>query len=111
MSWFTNAINWIKGAKAKVSEFFVTVLGQDAAKQLGDATVAALQSALGVIVKDAVIAVASLKLGGDASRAAAFDRIVVDAKSQGLQFSTSLINMLIELAVQQLQNNIVPLSQ
>jgi hypothetical protein len=111
MSWFNSLINWVKGAKAQVSVFFVTVLGQDAAKQLGDATVSALQSALGVIVKDAVIAVASLKLGGDAARGEAFKRIVVDAKSQGLTFSTSLINLLIELAVQQLQNNIVPLSQ
>lgn len=111
MSWFNSLINWVKGAKAKVSEFFVAVLGQDAAKQLGDATVTALQTALGVIVKDAVIAVSSLQIGSDAKRGEAFNRIVTDAKSQGLAFSSSLINMLIELAVQQLQQNVVPLTK
>jgi len=111
MSFITNILNWFKGAKAKVSAFFVLVLGSSAARALGDAAVDALKSALGMIVQDAVAAIGSLGLSGEQARAEAFKKIVADAKAQGLQFSTSMINLLIELAVQRIKENIVPLSK
>ena len=109
MSFITNIVKWFKGAAAKVSAFFVLVLGSSAAQQLGDAAVAALKTALGVIVQDAVAAFGSLGLAGDQARAEAFKKAITEAKAQGLSFSTSMINLLIELAVQRLKQNIVPL--
>ena len=111
MSFISNIFNWLKGAKAKVSAFFVLVLGSEAARQLGDAAVSALKTALGVIVQDAVAAVGSLGMSGEQARAEAFKKIVTDAKKQGLSFSTSMINLLIELAVQRIKENIVPLTK
>lgn len=111
MAWYSKIVNFFKSAASKVSAFLIAVLGSEAAHQLGDAAISALKTTLGIIVQDAVIAVSTLQIGSDAKRAEAFKKIVTDAKAAGLNFSTSLINLLIELAVQRLKDNIVPLTE
>jgi hypothetical protein len=111
MAWYSKIASWFKKAASKVSAFLIAVLGSEAAHQLGDAAIAALKTALGVIVQDAVIAVSGLQIGSEAKRAEAFKKIVTDAKAAGLTISTSLINLLIELAVQRIKDNIVPLTE
>jgi hypothetical protein len=104
MSFFGKVKNFFVGVKVKVSAVFVQLFGQDAAEKFGHAALAILNTALGTIVQDAVLAVASLKIGGDAKRGKAFDKIVVDAKAKGIEASSSIVNMLIELAVTALVN-------
>lgn len=110
MSFITKVVNFFKTVGAKVSGFFVAVFGSEAAHAFGDAALGVLKSALGVIAQDAVSAVESLALDSASKREEAFKRVVTDAQKQGLQFSTSLVNLLIELAVQRLKKNIAPLT-
>lgn len=113
MSFFGKIANFFKSAGVKVSAFFVAVFGSEQAQVIGDGIVALLKSALGVIVLDTVqlIELSNPMATPADKRQAAYDQIIADAKTAGLQFSTSIINLLIEAAVQRLKNNVVPLSQ
>lgn len=100
---------WFKSAAIKVSHVFVAIFGSDAAKKFGEAAYAMLQTELGKIVQDAVVATASLKLGaGEDARKAAFTQVVTQAKSSGISVSTSLVNLLIEMAVQKIKGVTLP---
>ena len=112
-------IDKIKGLfgkiKLKLAPVFVAVFGQDGAEQIGKAVLAGLNSALGQVVLKVVEAMMTLKIEGqDASgaqkREAAFKAIISEAKAQGLTFSTSIVNLLIELAVARL-SNVMPVQQ
>lgn len=90
----------------KVSDIFVKIFGKDAAQAFGASALHLLQTAEGVIVKDTVVAVASLNLGsGEEARAEALKRIWADAKIQGSGISKTLVNMLVELAVATLKGH------
>ena len=108
MAWYSKIVDFFKTVKVKVSAVLVSVLGEDAAHKLGEAALEAFKSTLGVIVMDAVIAVEGLQIGSDAKRAEAFKKILTDMAKLGISASTSLINLLIELAVQRMKGNIVP---
>jgi hypothetical protein len=82
-----------------VSEAFVRLFGEDAAKHFAVASLEVLKSDLGKIVVTAVKEAEALAAGTD-KKAAAFAAIVAQAKTQGISARDSLINMLIELAVQ-----------
>lgn len=103
--------DFLKSVKAKVSAAFIKVFGKDAAQQFGDASIALLKSAAGVIVVDAVKLIeASNPMATPADkRTAAFNQVVSDAKTAGISLSTSMINMLIELAVNSIvKQNFIP---
>src|SRR5689334_5333548 len=105
-------LSWIPGVKQKVSAFFVKVFGADAAQKFAEGSVALLKTAAGVLAMDAVEYAAGLKLGSGAdARAAATNKLTSDAKAQGINLTNSVINMLIELAVQALVKQNIPLPQ
>lgn len=106
MSLFSKIANFVHTAAVKVSDVFVKLVGKDAAKKFGQASLALLKSAEGKIVLDAVEAVQTLSTDGAGKRAAAFTQIVSDLKSQGLSLGNSEINLLIEVAVQFLKGAI-----
>jgi hypothetical protein len=101
-------LSWFSKVKAKVSTVFVAIFGQEAAQKFGDATLSVLKSAAGVLVLDVVnaIKVANPLVSGDDKRKMAFDKITNDAKAQGLSISSSMINLLIELAVSTINGHI-----
>lgn len=104
-------LDFFRKAKAKVSAFFVKVFGQEASQKFADGAVALLKTAAGVIVVDVVKAIelANPMASPADKRNAAFQQIMADAKIQGLGLTSSVINLLIELAVQAiLKQNIVP---
>lgn len=82
-----------------VSDLFQKLVGKDAAQHFAVASLAVLKSDLGKIALTAVQEAEKLAAGTD-KRAAAAATIVSQAKSAGIDASTSVINMLIELAVQ-----------
>lgn len=82
-----------------VSEGFQKLFGKDAAKHFAVASLAILKSDLGKIALTAVSEAAALTAGVD-KRQAAFDKILSGAKAAGLDAKDSIINMLIELALQ-----------
>lgn len=100
MSFFGKIKDFFVAVKVKVSSFFVKVFGQEAAQRFADGAVLLLKTAAGKLAVDAVMFVQTLALDGAGKRQAAFDKIVSDARAQGLEISSSLVNMLIELAVQ-----------
>ncbi|TMI88326.1 MAG: hypothetical protein E6H00_12905 [Bacillati bacterium ANGP1] len=82
-----------------VSEAFQKLFGADAAKHFAVASLEVLKSDLGKIVIEAVHEASALAAGID-KRAAAFAKIAVTAKAAGIDAKDSIVNMLIELAVQ-----------
>jgi hypothetical protein len=105
-------LSWFGKVKQKVSAFFVSVFGQDAAQKFADGSIALLKTAAGVLAMDAVTYAADLKLGTSSeTRDAAAIKLGSDAKLQGINLTNSVINMLIELAVQALVKRNIPLPQ
>jgi hypothetical protein len=108
MSLFSKIANFFHTAAVKVSDAFIAVFGKDAAEKFAQGALSLLKSAEGKIVLDAVEAVQTLSTDGAGKRAAAFEKILADFKTQGISVGESVINMLIELAVQYLQGSINP---
>jgi hypothetical protein len=100
--------NFFHGAAVKVSDAFVTIFGKEAAHQFAQGALSLLKTAEGKIVLDAVEAVQTLSPSADAAakRAQAFQQIGNDFKAQGITVGESVINMLIELAVQFMKGSI-----
>jgi len=98
--------NFIHGAGVKIADAFVHVFGKDAAQAFGQGVLRLLKTAEGKIVLDAVEAAQSLEADGAGKRAAAFEKIGADFKAQGISVGESVINMLIELAVQYLKGTV-----
>jgi len=107
-SLWSKIANFIHGAAVKVADAFVKIFGKDAAHQFAQGALAVLKTAEGKIVLDAVEAVDSLELDNAGKRSAAFEKIASDFKTQGYQVGESLINMLVEVAVQYLKGTIAP---
>jgi hypothetical protein len=107
---FMDKIKGFFGAiKVKVAPVFIAIFGSEGAQQIGKALVVGLNSAMGQLVLKTVEAMLTLKVNGvdatgDQKRAAAFAAIAQEAKAQGIGVSSSLINLMIEMAVQRLQN-------
>lgn len=84
---------------------FQKIVGSDAFKAFLPAAEHLLESKLGVIAMDAVAWAATLTADSAGKRAAAFDKIVHDAGVAALDYKDSIINLLIEIAVQKLKGN------
>jgi hypothetical protein len=108
MSLFSKIASFVHTAAVKVSDVFVKIFGADAARKFAQGSLALLKTAEGKIVLDAVEAAETLSTDGAGKRAAAFEKIGSDFKSQGISVGDSVVNMLIELAVQYLKGAIVP---
>ena len=82
-----------------IGEGFAKLFGENAAKAFAVSSLAILKSDLGKLAMTAVTEAAALAAGTD-KRAAAFAKIVSGAKTAGLDAKDSIVNMLIELALQ-----------
>lgn len=108
-SLWSKITGFVHTAAVKVSDVFVAVFGKDVAEKFAQGALSMLKTAEGKIVLDAVEAVSTLTTDGAGKRAAAFEKILADFKTQGITVGESLVNMLIEIAVQFLQGSIAPL--
>lgn len=99
---FGKIVGFIRHAAAFVSNAFISLFGHDNAVAFGHAALSVLDSALGQIVVKAVAAVESLSpsLDGATKKVQAFSAVLTEAEKQGISAKNSLVNMLIELAVQ-----------
>lgn len=97
----------IKVAAIAVAHGFSKLFGSDAAQAFGHAALGILESALGKIVVAEVAALAGVNsLSGVEKFAQAQAAILDKAKAAGLDASTSIVNLLIELAVQFVKGNL-----
>jgi hypothetical protein len=108
MSLLSKLESFVHTAEVKVSDVFVKIFGKDASQKFAQGALSLLKTAEGKIVLDAVQAVSTLETDGAGKRAAAFSRIGTDFKAQGISVGESVINMLVELAVQAIQGNFIP---
>lgn len=111
MSKFVDFFKHILGqAEIVIEPAIVKVIGADAAHKLGVATIALLGTDAGILVKDAVALVSTLKIAGadgklvaatgSEQRKAALVQLESDAKFMALGLTSSFVNLLVEIAVQ-----------
>lgn len=93
----------LKGVARLFRRLFVTLFGRQALDDFERAAYRLLQTQLGRIVWAVVQALESLRVPGEEKRRRAFARILAEAGTAGLTVKDSLINLLIELAVQRLK--------
>jgi hypothetical protein len=108
MSFWQKLTSWVHGAAVKASTVFVTIFGVQAAQQFAQGALALLKTAEGQLAVDAVEAVSSLSLDAAGKRAAAFDKLNSDFKTQGKTVGDSIINLLIETAVSFVKGHVGP---
>jgi hypothetical protein len=92
--------NFFKKAGVWVSTEFEALFGSAAAKAFGASALATLESALGSIAVTAVAQAQATQGTSGEKFQTAFDNVIAEAKAQGIEAKTSIVNMLIELAVQ-----------
>jgi hypothetical protein len=98
-SFFQKVEAFFHTAAVDVSAAFVKLVGQAQAKAFATGVEAIVKTDLGKIAVAAVKAAEGLA-SGELKHAAAFAEIGMQAKASGLDVETSVVNMLIELAVQ-----------
>jgi len=96
---FSKVEAFFHNAEVAVSAGFVKLVGQAQAKAFATGVEAIVKTDLGKIAIAAVKAAEGLA-SGELKHAAAFAEITTQAKASGLDVENSVINMLIELAVQ-----------
>lgn len=99
-----------RGLKAVARLFrnlFLKLFGLEALIQFERAARLLLETQLGRIAWAAVQALASLNLENEEKRRQAFQWIATEARAAGLTVKDSLINLLIEIAVQRLKGLVV----
>lgn len=100
--WYSKVANFLKHIEVYVSGTLIKLFGADAAHSFAVGAESLLKTDLGKIVMTAVQEAESLATGEE-KKAAAFGKIMTAAATQGLDVKTSLVNMLIELAVARLK--------
>lgn len=97
----------IKVAAIAVAHGFQHLFGAEASQAFGHAALGVLKSALGQIVVAEVSALSGVSNLSGVEKAAQAQAAVLDkAKAAGIEASTSIVNMLIELAVQFVKGNL-----
>lgn len=89
-------------------KLFLVLFGREALTSFQRAARRMLATQLGRIAWAAVEALASLKLPNEEKRRRAFAHIAAEAHAAGLTVKDSLINLLIEMAVQRLKGLLPP---
>ncbi len=108
MNKFFSAIgHFFKHVAVSVGDTFVKIFGQDIAHSFAVGAESILHSELGKIALVAVKEVEGLASGAE-KRAMAFSKIVAASKSAGIDAAESIINLLIEIAVQSLKGQFGP---
>jgi hypothetical protein len=98
-SFFSKVEAFFHTAEVDVSGAFVKLVGQAQAKAFATGVEAIVKTDLGKIAVAAVKAAEGLASGAE-KQAAAFAQITTQAQASGIDVETSVVNMLIELAVQ-----------
>lgn len=96
----------VKVVAVGIAHGFVALFGKETAQAFADSAVNLLKSSLGQIVVAEVEALADLQISGPEKQAQAQKAVLDKAKAEGLSVSTSLVNMLIEVAVQFLKGTL-----
>ena len=99
--------HFFKEIAVYVSDAFVALFGKDAAHTFAVGAEGVLKSALGQIALNAVQQAAAAAQGQEA-RGLAFQKIVEGARASGINAKDSLINMLLELALQRVKGSFGP---
>lgn len=107
MNFFKTIGHFFKHIAVFVSDEFVKVFGPDIAHTLAVGAESALHSALGQLALTAVKEAEALASGAE-KKAAAFGKIMEGAKSAGITVTESIVNMLIEIAVQKIKGQFGP---
>jgi hypothetical protein len=108
MDKFFSAIgHFFKHAAVFIADGFVKIFGPDAAHNFAAGAVAILETDLGKIALTAVQEVQNLATGAE-RQAGAFAKIAAGAKAAGIDAGESIINMLIEVAVQWIKGSFGP---
>jgi hypothetical protein len=102
--------HFLKHIAVFVSDVFVQLFGSDAAHTFAVAAESLLHSALGQIAFTAVQEAEALATGTE-KKAAAFEKIVAGAQSAGITVTESVVNMILEIAVQKLKGEFGPQPQ
>ncbi len=95
---------WFKSLGRFFKKFVVVVFGKSAAKALANAAKEVVKSAFGKIVLAIVSELSLSNLTNGEKREAAFERIQAEALGRGLVVKSSLINLVIEMAVLRLKD-------
>lgn len=98
-SFFSKVGSFFKKVGYYVSEGFQKLFGANAAKAFAVSSLAILKTDLGKIALGTVTEVATLAAGVD-KRRVAFAKIGAQAKAAGIDAKDSVVNLLIELALQ-----------
>lgn len=102
--------HFLKHIAVYVAGGFVKIFGSDVAHTFAVGAESLMHTALGQIAWLAVQEVQGLASGSE-KKSAAFAKIVAAAKAGGFSVTDSLINMLIEIAVQKLKGSFGPQSE
>lgn len=106
-SFLSNLVSKVHGAAVKVATIFESIFGKQAADAFGTAALNILKSDLGQIVTQEVEALAgATNLSGAEKAAQAQTAVLAKAKTLGISASTSIVNLLIETAVQFVTGNL-----
>lgn len=100
--------HFIKHIAVTVAHGFVKLFGSDTAHAFAVAAESLLKSQLGAIVWSVVSELAGLQIPGADKRSQALARIASEAEAAGITVENSLINMLIEIAVQKVYGTFGP---
>jgi hypothetical protein len=108
MNRFFSAVgHFFKHIAVFVSDLFVQLFGADIAHTFVVGAESLLKSEIGKIAWAAVNEVQALASGAE-KKAAAFAKILAGAKAAGITVTDSIINMLIEIAVQKIKGQFGP---
>ena len=110
MKFFSAIGHFFKHLAVFVSDAFVAIFGSDIAHTFAVGAESVLKSELGKIAWTAVQEVQSLATGAE-KQAAAFAKVAAGAKAAGIDAADSIINMLIEIAVQKIKGQFGPATQ
>jgi hypothetical protein len=104
---WTSIAHFFHNVEVTVSDVFVKIFGADAAHNFAAASEGILKTDLGKIALAVVNEVEATAAGTD-KHAAAFSKILTAATAAGLDAKNSIVNLLIEIAVQKLKGSFGP---
>ena len=104
---WTSIAHFFKNVEVVVSDVFVKLFGADASHNFAVAAEGILKTDLGKIALVAVQETQSLATGAE-KQAAAFAKITSAATAAGIDAKGSIVNLLIEMAVQKLKGSFGP---
>ena len=109
MNIFSRALHMIEGVAHSAQSILVKIFGQDAVTKMEEDVSAIFKQDVLQIFTDGITAVESLQVDnvpatGDQKRAAAFQHILADLKTSGVNLADHTINLGIELVVSLLKS-------